>query len=114
MLFDGRFADSRAKLFDVSGNGNGLDVLHFEPTVVAPVEELFYRARVCHPGVAVTDAGGEEFDERRLARSPWARIIAGSASSPARTSAGGGTISSVSRIGGLGIRREPSPFLAYI
>jgi alkylation response protein AidB-like acyl-CoA dehydrogenase len=36
--------------------------------------------------------------KRRLVRSPWARIIAGSASSPARTSAGGGTISSVSRI----------------
>ncbi len=31
--------------------------------------------------------------KRRLARSPWARTIAGSASSPARISAGGGLIS---------------------
>ena len=33
--------------------------------------------------------------KRRLARSPLARIITGSISSPARTSAGGGTISPV-------------------
>src|SRR6266851_6832971 len=37
--------------------------------------------------------------KRRLARSPWARTIAGSASIPARISAGGGLISSVKRIG---------------
>jgi hypothetical protein len=30
--------------------------------------------------------------KRRLARSPWARIMDGSASRPARISAGGGTI----------------------
>ena len=38
----------------------------------------------------------------QLARSPWARTIAGKASSPARMSAGGGLISSVKRIGGFG------------
>ncbi len=45
--------------------------------------------------------------KRRLARSPWARTIAGSASIPARISAGGGLISSVKRIGGLGTLGGP-------
>ena len=27
------------------------------------LEELLYRARVSHPRIAVTDAGGKEFDE---------------------------------------------------
>ena len=48
--------------------------------------------------------------KRPLARSPRARIITGSVSSPAQTSAGGGTISSVSRIGCFGKASEPSPF----
>jgi hypothetical protein len=63
MLFDRRFADRRAKLFDVSGDGNSFDFLHFESTVLAPVEELLYRARVSHPGVAITDARREKFDK---------------------------------------------------
>jgi hypothetical protein len=41
--------------------------------------------------------------KRRLVRSPRSRMMAGSASSPARTSAGGGVSASVSRIGGFGI-----------
>jgi hypothetical protein len=32
-------------------------------SVLAPVEELFHRARIGSARVAVTDAGGEEFDE---------------------------------------------------
>ena len=52
--------------------------------------------------------------KRRLARSPWARITVGSASRPARTSAGGGTISSVSRMGGFGIGWEPYKFCSRI
>ena len=32
-------------------------------SVLAPVEELFHRARIGGARVAVTDAGGEEFDE---------------------------------------------------
>ena len=39
--------------------------------------------------------------KRRLARSPWARIMDGSASSPARASAGGGAISSLKMMGSL-------------
>ena len=42
--------------------------------------------------------------KRCLARSPWARMIVGSVSRPARTSAGGGTICSVETIH----RRKPS------
>ena len=37
---------------------------------VVPVEESLDCPRVCHTRVAVTDAGGEEFDEAELARSP--------------------------------------------
>jgi hypothetical protein len=47
----------------------------------------------------------------RLVRSPRLRIIAGTASNPARDSAGGSTISSVSRIGGFSATSEPSPFV---
>ena len=68
MLFDRRLAGIRAQLFDVGGHGHGLDLREFQPTPVAPVEELLYRARVSrarvsHARVAVTDTGGEEFDE---------------------------------------------------
>jgi hypothetical protein len=31
--------------------------------VIAPIEEAFYRARVRHPGIAVADGRGKEFDE---------------------------------------------------
>jgi hypothetical protein len=31
--------------------------------VIALVEEPFYRARVRHPGIAVADGRGKEFDE---------------------------------------------------
>jgi hypothetical protein len=52
--------------------------------------------------------------KRRLARSPQARIMAGSASRPARTSTSGGVISSASTIGCFAIiARKPdceSPF----
>src|SRR6266851_2802740 len=52
--------------------------------------------------------------KRRLARSPWARMIAGSISMPARTSAGGGMIWSVKMIGCLAIGPHPStPPLLY-
>jgi hypothetical protein len=31
--------------------------------LIAPIEEAFYRARVRHPGIAVADGRGKEFDE---------------------------------------------------
>lgn len=89
VLFDSRFAGGSA---NVGGDGNGLDVRQFELAFVAPVEELFDRARVGHMRVAVADAAVKNSIKLWLARSPRARIIAGSASRPARTSAGGGTI----------------------
>src|SRR5713101_5885752 len=46
-------------------------------------------------GVVISFLTGYPFLKRRLARSPWARMIVGSVSRPARTSAGGGTICSV-------------------
>ena len=52
--------------------------------------------------------------KRRLARSPWARTIAGKASSPARISAGGGLISSVKRIGGFGTFGGPPRPLLFL
>jgi hypothetical protein len=59
--------------------------------LIAPIEEAFYRARVGHPGIAVADGRGKEFDEAEAgAFAPGLRSAAGSASSPARTSAGGG------------------------
>jgi hypothetical protein len=43
-------------LFDVGGYANGFDVREFQAALVAPVEELLYRAReLGHPGIAVTD-----------------------------------------------------------
>src|SRR5260370_38035515 len=52
--------------------------------------------------------------KRRLARSPWARTIAGSASIPARISAGGGLISSVKRIGAFGTSAAPPRPLLFL
>src|SRR5690349_506677 len=43
--------------------GDGLDILQPEVVLIAPVEEAFYRARVRHPGVAVADGRGKEFDK---------------------------------------------------
>jgi hypothetical protein len=40
-----------------------IDVMQLQVPVRAPVEELFHRARIGGARVAVTDAGGEEFDE---------------------------------------------------
>jgi hypothetical protein len=63
MLFHRRFGCPAAQLLDIGGDGERIDVVQFEPPVLAPVEELFYRARIGGARVAVTDAGGEEFDE---------------------------------------------------
>jgi hypothetical protein len=63
VLFDGRLAGLGTELFYVGSDRDGLNVRQFEPAFVAPIEELLYRARVRHPGVAVADAGGKEFDE---------------------------------------------------
>ncbi|MGH7988226.1 MAG: hypothetical protein ACREQX_18315 [Candidatus Binataceae bacterium] len=46
-----------------NGHHDGFDVGELEPTSLAPVEELFYRARVGHARIAVADAGGEKLDE---------------------------------------------------
>ena len=63
MLFDGRLRGPAAQLLDISRNRKRVDLVEFEPPVLAPVEELFYRTRIGGARVAVTDAGGEEFDE---------------------------------------------------
>ena len=52
MLFDGRLAGSVAKLFDVGGDADGFDVRESQAALVAPVEELLYRARVGDARVA--------------------------------------------------------------
>jgi hypothetical protein len=41
---------------------NGLDVLQPEVVLIAPIEEAFHRARVRHPGIAIADGRGKEFD----------------------------------------------------
>src|SRR6266436_2004583 len=51
--------------------------------------------------------------KRRLARSPWARMIVGSVSRPARMSAGGGMVWSVKIIGCLAIGPHPPRLLLY-
>ena len=52
-----------AELLDVGGDAERLDLVQLELALVAPVEELFHRARVGHARVAVADVGGEELDE---------------------------------------------------
>jgi hypothetical protein len=50
---------------------------------------LFDGTRIGGPGIAIANAGRKEFDEAAIgARSPCARIAAGSVSMPARISAG--------------------------
>src|SRR5713226_6207444 len=63
VLFDGRLRSLVAELLDVRRDRDCLDLVKFEAVLVAPVEELLYRARVSHARVAVTDTGGKEFDE---------------------------------------------------
>ena len=63
MLFDTRLSNFGAQLLDISRDGDGLDVLQPEVVAIAPIEEAFYRARVRHPGIAVADGRGKEFDK---------------------------------------------------
>jgi hypothetical protein len=58
---------------------------------LAPIEEAFDRAQTIRV-LRLIMLAVENSKKGRLARSPWARIIAGSLSSPARTSAGSGMI----------------------
>jgi hypothetical protein len=53
----------RAELFDVGGDAERPNLFELQSAPVAPVEELFYRARVGHASVAVADVGGKELDE---------------------------------------------------
>ena len=88
MLLDRRLRCFGAELLDVGRDAERLDFPDLELALVAPVEKLFHRVRVSHARVAVADVGGEELDETApLARSPWALIMDGSASRPARISA---------------------------
>jgi hypothetical protein len=41
MLFYGRLRGPAAQLFDISRNRKRVDLVEFEPPVLAPVEELF-------------------------------------------------------------------------
>jgi hypothetical protein len=63
MLLDGRLSRPAAQLLDVGGDGECVDIVQFKAPILSPVEELFHRARIGGARVAVTDAGGEEFDE---------------------------------------------------
>jgi hypothetical protein len=59
----GRLRGLVAELLDVRRDRDCFDLVKFEAVLVAPIEELLYRARVSHARVAVTDAGGKEFNE---------------------------------------------------
>ena len=52
-----------AELLDIDGDAERLDLFQFKLALVAPVEDLFYRARVHHARVAVADVGSQELDE---------------------------------------------------
>ena len=75
--------------------------------VVAPVEESFYRARVRDPRVAVADDRGKEFDEAAAGAFALSADDCRQRFKPARTSAGGGTISSLKMTGSLAIGTPP-------
>jgi len=51
------------ELLDIRGHRDGPDGAEIQSLFIAPVEELFYRARVGSAGVAVADGRGKEFDE---------------------------------------------------
>ncbi len=114
MLLDGGLRDRAAELLDVRRDRDRLDITELQPAFVAPIEEAFDRARIRGPRVAVADAGGEEFDEAVAGALSLGAYQGCSASRPARTSAGGGTISSVRTIGDLATTQAPAlkpPFL---
>jgi hypothetical protein len=52
VLLDARLSNFGAELLDICGDGDRFDLFEAEAMVLAPVEEAFYRARVCHPRVA--------------------------------------------------------------
>jgi hypothetical protein len=99
-----------AELFDVRRDANGFDIPELESALVAPSKNCFTARAYAMRVLRLRMLAVKNSMNLRLARSPWARIIDGSASNPARTSAGGGTISSVSRIRGFGIGWAPPRF----
>jgi hypothetical protein len=83
MLLDGGLRGLAAELLDVRRDRDRFDLVELEPRLVALVEEPLDRPRVRHAGVAIADAGGEEFDEAAAgalalgANNEWQRIEAG-------------------------------------
>ena len=63
MLLDGRLGGPAAQLLDIGRHRKRIDVMQLQLPVFAPAEELFRRARIGGARVAVTDAGGKEFNE---------------------------------------------------
>ena len=63
MLLDRRLGRAAAQLLDIGRHRERIDVMQLELPVLAPIEELSYRACVGGARVTVADAGGEEFDE---------------------------------------------------
>jgi hypothetical protein len=61
------------------------------PRWCAPIEEALYRARVRHPGIAVADGRGKEFDKAAAGAFALSADNRRYAFEP-RTSAGGGMI----------------------
>jgi hypothetical protein len=91
VLFDARLSSVGPQLFHRCSDGDGLDVLEPEVVVIALIEEALYARAYAIRVLRLRMVAVKNSMKRRPARSPWARIIAGSVSSPARTSAGGGT-----------------------
>ena len=63
MLLYGGPGVRSAEILDVGRNEEGAELVKGEPMGDAPLGELARGPGVSLPGVAVTDAGGEEFDE---------------------------------------------------
>jgi hypothetical protein len=108
VLLDRGLGQALAELLDKRRDRDGLDLVELEVVILTPMAELYHRPCIGGSRAAIADARGKELDEPQLARSPRARVMAGSASSPARTSAGG-VNASVSRIGGAGIKAKGPP-----
>jgi hypothetical protein len=98
MLLDSRPGGAVAELLDIRGDRHSVDVVQRQATALAPVEELRDHAGVCRAGVAVGDAGSEEFDEAAAGALASATNNGRQLFKARRSKADGGVSASVSRI----------------
>jgi hypothetical protein len=61
--FHRRLGGIYGELLNVCCNRDRLDFIQTESVIFAPIEELLYRPRICHPGITIPDGRGKKLDE---------------------------------------------------